>query len=86
MQTHFYPSEDLTQILCFGIIVEVSQFHKVGIEKQGFLTGLEIFLLPFLQLEGIMSLSGKGDIGEKKKWKEKGNGKARRRKDKEDES
>lgn len=45
---------------------EVSLFHKVGIEKWGFFTGLEIFILLFLQFKGIMALPGKGDIGERR--------------------
>lgn len=85
MQTHFDPREDLAQIVCFEITEGVSQFCKRGTEKQGFLTGLEIFILLFLQLEGFMGLPRKGDI-----WREEGkkeNGKARRRRrDKEDQS
>lgn len=50
----------------FGITVEVSQFYNVAIEKQGFLTGLQIFLPILLQLEGVMVLPGKGDIGREK--------------------
>lgn len=47
----------------FGITVEVSQFYNVAIEKQGFLTGLQNFLLLLLQFEGVMVLPGMGDIG-----------------------
>ena len=86
MQTHFFPSEDLAQIMCFGITWGGFPIPQMGIKKRGFFTVLEIFLLLFLQLEGIMALPGKGAIGGKKEWKEKGNGKGRRRKDKEDQS
>ena len=57
---------------------------EVDIEKWGFFTGLEIFLLLFLQFKEILALPGKGDIGGKKEWKE--NRKGRKRKNKEDQS
>lgn len=33
--------------------MNVSQFYKMGIEKQGFLTGLEIFILFSFNLKGL---------------------------------
>lgn len=50
MQTHFDPSEDLAQILCFEIIVDVSQFYKTGTKNQEFLTSSSSFNLKGLWL------------------------------------
>lgn len=54
--------------------------HNVGQEKLGLVAGVDIVL----QLEEIMILPGRGDIGGKKGGKEKGNGRAKRRMDEED--
>lgn len=49
----------------WGTTVVDSQCHDVGLEKLGFVAGVDIVLL-FLQLEEIMILPGRGDIGGKK--------------------